>query len=73
MPVQPQEYSHCPRLKVFWIGVFLRFCDLCMFEERVIETLLVNRMLRNDFCFWLILSKCFYFVSLVVNPLLYVV
>ena len=48
-------------IKVFSIGVSLKCCDLCMFEERVISTLLVSRMLRIDilgFSF----SKCFYFV-----------
>lgn len=34
--------------KVFSIGVFLKLCDLCMFEERVILTLLVGRMMRSD-------------------------
>lgn len=33
-------------IKVFSIGVFPKFCDLCMFEERVIETLLVGRMMN---------------------------
>lgn len=58
--------------KVFSIGVFLKFCDLCMFDERVISTLLVGRMLRIDI-FGLSLSTCFQFVFvfvflIVVNP-----
>lgn len=45
--------------KVFSIGVFLKLCDLCMFEERVILTLLVGRMMRSDIFFQIELSKCF--------------